>query len=235
MLYTIALIQLSAFSLFIILERLFPARQLPRATNFATWFCIVNIFALIWLRVVFIAWAELSQGPIKFHVPLLYEGIIFYMIYSFCNYWIHRFKHMNPVLWRYIHRFHHSPPKMETMVAFFKHPFEIVFNTICITFLGWLFSMPLEAAAIALAIEGCLEVFHHSNIKTPRQLRWIGYIVQTPEMHLVHHQYGLHKYNYVAVLWDGVFGTARIPAEWSGKQGFNTSFDIKYHFLLKKS
>lgn len=233
MMYIIAFIQAIAFSIFIILERLYPARNLPRAKNFAAWFCIVNVFSIVWLRVVFIAWAELPEGLVKMSFPVIYQGFIFYLIYSFCNYWIHRFKHMNPYLWRFIHRFHHSPSKMETMVAFFKHPFEVIFNTACIMFLGWLLSAPLEAVAVALAVEGCLEVFHHSNIKTPRKLRWIGYIIQTPEMHLVHHQYGLHKYNYVAFLWDTVFGTARIPTDWSGKQGFRTSFDIKHHFLLK--
>jgi len=235
MLINIVFVQFVVFGLFVFLERVYPARYLPRSKNFCLWWLVVGGFALVWLRVVFLIWAGLPHGPFALEGNVLYQGGIFYLIYSFCNYWIHRFKHANPFLWRTIHVFHHSPSKMETMVAFFKHPLEIIFNTVCIMIIGWFFSLPVEAVAVALAIEGCLEIYHHSNIKTPARLRWIGYIIQIPEMHLVHHQYGLHKYNYVAFLWDSVFGTVRIPQEWHGKQGFNKSFDTRYHFFLNKT
>jgi len=53
-------------------------------------------------------------------------------------------------------------------------------------------------------------VFQHANLKTPR---WVGYLVQRPESHAVHHERGVHAYNYSDLpLWDMVFGTFRNPA-----------------------
>jgi sterol desaturase/sphingolipid hydroxylase (fatty acid hydroxylase superfamily) len=61
-------------------------------------------------------------------------------------------------------------------------------------------------------------MFQHANIKTPR---WLGYIVQRPESHCVHHERGVHRFNYSDLpLWDMVFGTFRNPAEWRGEAGF---------------
>ena len=34
---------------------------------------------------------------------------------------------------------------------------------------------------------------YHSNIKTPK---WFRYFIQTPELHSIHHQFGVHKYNF---------------------------------------
>ena len=58
----------------------------------------------------------------------------------------------------------------------------------------------------------------HANIRTPR---WLGYIIQRPEAHGIHHQRGVHGYNYADLpLWDMVFGTFRNPAIWREQAGF---------------
>jgi sterol desaturase/sphingolipid hydroxylase (fatty acid hydroxylase superfamily) len=52
-------------------------------------------------------------------------------------------------------------------------------------------------------------MFQHANIKTPQ---WLGYFIQRPEMHNVHHARGIHRYNYADLpLWDIVFGTFLNP------------------------
>ena len=40
---------------------------------------------------------------------------------------------------------------------------------------------------------GLAELFYHWNVPTPY---WLGYLVQRPESHCVHHEEGLHAYNY---------------------------------------
>lgn len=161
-------------------------------------------------------------------------GALFFLIYSFLNYWWHRLKHSNPIIWRYIHRFHHAPSKMEVALIFFKHPLEIIANSLLIYSVAWLLSLPIEAVAIGLLIEGVIETYHHANINTPKKMRWISLFIQTPEMHLIHHQKGLHRYNYVTFLWDTVFKTARIPTNWNGELGLNLKNGIKNIFLCKK-
>src|SRR3546814_4070180 len=63
-----------------------------------------------------------------------------------------------------------------------------------------------------------MSVFQHSNIRTPR---WLGYLVQRPESHSVHHPRGVHAYNYSDLpLFDIVFGTFRNPRDFAPEQGF---------------
>ena len=65
---------------------------------------------------------------------------------------------------------------------------------------------------------GIAELFYHWNINTPH---CVGYLIQRPESHLVHHQDGLHAYNYADLpLWDIMFGTFRNPREWNERCGF---------------
>ncbi len=53
------------------------------------------------------------------------------------------------------------------------------------------------------------------NIRTPQ---WLGYIVQRPESHSVHHGRGVHHYNYSDLpLFDILFGTFRNPRNSSPK------------------
>jgi len=75
-----------------------------------------------------------------------------------------------------------------------------------------------EAAVIALYVTTFFNVFQHSNIRTPQ---WLGYIVQRPESHSVHHQRGVHAWNYSDLpLFDLLFGTLRNPKEYAPQQGF---------------
>ena len=55
-------------------------------------------------------------------------------------------------------------------------------------------------------------------MKTPY---WLGYLFQRPESHCVHHQEGVHSYNYADLpLWDMLFGTFRNPKSCEARCGF---------------
>ena len=62
-------------------------------------------------------------------------------------------------------------------------------------------------------------MFQHTNIRTPH---WLGYIVQRPESHSIHHQRGVHAFNYGDIpLFDMIFGTFQNPREWTDSAGFH--------------
>ena len=66
-----------------------------------------------------------------------------------------------------------------------------------------------QAGACVMLVNGVAELFYHWNVRTPR---WVGYLVQRPESHCVHHQEGLHRYNYADLpVFDMMFGTFREP------------------------
>jgi len=61
-------------------------------------------------------------------------------------------------------------------------------------------------------------VLQHLNLRTPV---WLGYLVQRPESHSLHHLRGFHTDNYGNLaLWDMVFGTFQNPREFACESGF---------------
>jgi sterol desaturase/sphingolipid hydroxylase (fatty acid hydroxylase superfamily) len=114
---------------------------------------------------------------------------------------------------------HHSAESIDAFGAYYLHPLDTFFFTTW----GVLVSYPLlglspAAGAIAGAFLIFNAMFQHANIRTPR---WLGYIVQRPESHCVHHERGVHAFNYSDLpLWDMVFGTFRNPPTFEGEAGF---------------
>ncbi len=72
--------------------------------------------------------------------------------------------------------------------------------------------------------------FQHWNVRTPQ---WLGYLIQRPESHCVHHRLGVHYYNYADLpLWDILFGTFRNPKEFRGECGFESPHDRRIGAML---
>lgn len=146
-------------------------------------------------------------------------ALVGYFVITFIYYWWHRWRHAVGVLWRWLHQVHHSPARIEIITSFYKHPLEILANSwLSTAILYLLVGVGPEACAYAVLITGLAELFYHWNIRTPY---WIGFFIQRPESHCVHHQRDLHAYNYADLpLWDILFGTFHNPRNWRGSCGF---------------
>ena len=134
-------------------------------------------------------------------------------------YWAHRLHHGVPALWRWIHQLHHSAERVDVFGAAFFHPLEILEGTVVgVLIFNVVLGLAPEAAFLAVAWQAFSGVFQHGNIRTPT---WLGYLIQRPEAHAVHHERGVHGFNYANLpLWDIVFGTFRNPVAWQGAAGF---------------
>ena len=147
-------------------------------------------------------------------------GALFgYVVITFIYYWWHRWRHDVDVLWRWLHQLHHSPQRIEIITSFYKHPFEIFANSILSSAILYLLcGLGPAAASQAVLLTGLAELVYHWNVRTPH---WLGYIVQRPESHCIHHQTGVHHYNYADLpIWDMLFGTFRNPRDWDARCGF---------------
>lgn len=135
------------------------------------------------------------------------------------GYWLHRAMHRFDWLWLAAHQLHHSPNRVDVAGAYFAHPLEVALKVTSSTLVSTLLlgMSPLAAALVGLFV-ALTSLFQHSNINTPR---WLGYIVQRPESHCLHHEYQVHGRNYSDLpLWDLVFGTFANPQRFTGKVGF---------------
>lgn len=132
------------------------------------------------------------------------------LVYELVHYWYHRGAHRWNWLWRLGHQMHHSAESVDPFGAYYLHPLDaVLFTTWAVLVFFPLLGLSAEAGAIASAFLAFSAAFQHANIRTPR---WLGYIVQRPESHGVHHGRGIHRYNYSDLpLCDMVFGTFRNP------------------------
>jgi sterol desaturase/sphingolipid hydroxylase (fatty acid hydroxylase superfamily) len=160
------------------------------------------------------------------------QAIIGYVVITFIYYWWHRWRHEVPLLWRWLHQLHHSPQRIELITSFYKHPLEIGLNGILSSAIVYLV-LGLEplGATLAVTLTGLAEFVYHWNVATPH---WLGYVIQRPESHCVHHQEGLHHYNYADLpLWDMLFGTFLNPVDWDERCGFGPKAEHRVGEMLR--
>jgi sterol desaturase/sphingolipid hydroxylase (fatty acid hydroxylase superfamily) len=103
---------------------------------------------------------------------------------------------------------HHSAESLDAFGAYYLHPLDAaLFTTWAVIAFFPILGLTPEAGAAASAFLAFNAAFQHANIRTPR---WLGYLIQRPESHGIHHAAGIHRYNYADLpLWDMVFGTFR--------------------------
>ncbi len=78
--------------------------------------------------------SELSIFSLESLNPII-QGFFGFLLTSFVAYWWHRAMHKFDFLWRTFHQLHHSPRRIESLTAFYLHPFDgmaaTFINAIC--------------------------------------------------------------------------------------------------------
>jgi len=215
------------------LERIRPGWRLPNVPTWPARVVLVNLGQLAVVLVAGLTWevwlSSTSLFRLSDYVSPIAGGAIAYFIATFVFYWWHRWRHEVDWLWRAFHQIHHSPQRIEVITSFYKHPAEMIVNSVIGGVLVYaLLGLSLEAGAVYTACTALGEFFYHTSVTTPR---WVGYVFQRPEMHRVHHQHGRHKNNYGDIVWwDMIFGTYENPARFEATCGFD---DAKEGRLLE--
>lgn len=218
-----------------ILERLIPGHPLPRVPTWPVRVIAVNVVQLGVVLLAGVTWERSFSGASLFDLgerasPFT-GGAIAYFIATFVFYWWHRWRHESNFLWRGFHQIHHSPQRIELITSFYKHPGEMIFNSLLGSALVYsLLGLTLEGGAIYTAFTALGEFFYHTNVRTPR---WVGFVFQRPEMHRIHHEHGRHKNNYGDVVWwDMLFGTYENPERFTKSCGFDAAREERLGAML---
>ena len=157
--------------------------------------------------------------------------VIGWLVLSGSSYVWHRASHAFSPLWRFGHQMHHSPQRVDISGSALFHPAEMVVQVMIQLFVT---VIVLGLDPLAASLVGYVAAFHgifqHWNVRTPQ---WIGYFIQRPEAHCVHHRRGLHAYNYGDLpWWDLLFGSFRNLREFRGDCGFETPDDRRLGAML---
>jgi sterol desaturase/sphingolipid hydroxylase (fatty acid hydroxylase superfamily) len=231
---TIFFVVLSFAVVMIVVEKIASGRNWPRVRGW--WWRAILLNAVqvgaVWLAGVgWNGWMVRHRPWSADRLGVLGGGLLGYFAITFIYYWWHRWRHESGFLWRWFHQVHHSPQRIEVITSFYKHPFEILINSIlssAVLYFG--VGLSSEAASLAVLLSGLAELVYHWNVRTPY---WLGYIFQRPESHCVHHQEGVHSFNYSDLpIWDMLFGTFRNPRDWHARCGFGAEGEIRLPEML---
>ena len=226
---------LVAAAVFLVLERVLPDVALPYRR---TWYPRALLANLGQLGVVVLAgatwdhWFQSASLVSLAHLPHWIQGVFGYLLTTLIYYFWHRARHDVNTLWLTCHQFHHSPARIEVLTSFYKHPIELVINSLLSAAISYLaLGLSVEGAAWVTLLSALGEFFYHMNVRTPRLL---GYFFQRPEMHRVHHQLGRHYDNFSDLpLWDMLFGTFYNPDRYDGPCGFREPREQRVGAILR--
>lgn len=218
----VTLIVLGAAIAMIACEIRRPGRSWPKVAGWwlrAAALNSVQVGSVLLAGVTYDRWLKAHRLWSADGVSVVAGAFMGYLAITFVYYWWHRWRHQSHLLWRWFHQVHHSAQRIEVLTSFYKHPFEILANGVLSSAILYvLVGLSPPAASAAVAFSGLAELFYHWNVSTPH---WMGYLFQRPESHCVHHQQGVHGYNYSDLpLWDMLFGTFHNPQRWAARCGF---------------
>jgi sterol desaturase/sphingolipid hydroxylase (fatty acid hydroxylase superfamily) len=229
---------LGCFIAFVIADHLGKRTAFPNirywrtmgAISFVLYFAIAIYAPYMWND--FLGAHQLIDGSV---LPLWAQVVIGFLIIEFGIYFWHRTMHNVDLIWRFTHQMHHAAERPDIWGAYYFHPVDMLgwalLGSLCLV---WVFGLGPEASMIVGIISTIPGMFQHMNVRTPY---WIGYILQRPESHLIHHERGVHAYNYGDIpLPDIIFGTFRNPRSWDAQNGFHegSTWQLRDLLLFRK-
>lgn len=146
--------------------------------------------------------------------PVFIQAILMILSADFLRYWLHRFSHEWPLLWR-LHAVHHSPHKLYWVNVARFHPIEkalqFLFDALPFIILG----IAEEVLALYFVFYSINGFFQHCNIKL--RLGFLNYVISGPELHRWHHSMvakeSNQNYGNNLIVWDLLFGTWFLPKD----------------------
>jgi sterol desaturase/sphingolipid hydroxylase (fatty acid hydroxylase superfamily) len=229
----ISLIVIAMYLALMLWEKLLPGRSLDKMkywylrgfTMFVFYFYLSSYFPLFWDP--FLSRIQLFDFT---SLNVVVSTLIGVFLYEFGVYVWHRSMHKNNILWRVFHQMHHSVERVDIPSAFYFSPWDMMgwtfLGSLCFSFIGF----PPQAITLTILITTFLGLFQHANIKTPQ---WMGYFIQRPESHTVHHAKDIHAYNYSDLpIFDILFGTFKNPKGYEYEIGFYNGASMEIGKML---
>ena len=218
----VSLIVYAIFGGLMLWESLFPARKLPKMKFWrlrGIAFFIVYVFLTTYVPLIwddfFASYQLMDLSSLNLFIQVMLGVFLFELV----QYGWHIGMHKSDFLFRVSHQMHHSVERLDAPSAFIFSVNDMIGLSL-VGSVSFALIMGLAPQAITIIILSLtfLGIFQHSNINTPR---WLGYIIQRPESHTVHHAKGLHKYNYTDLpIIDMLFGTFKNPKSFEHETGY---------------
>jgi sterol desaturase/sphingolipid hydroxylase (fatty acid hydroxylase superfamily) len=143
--------------------------------------------------------------------PMAAQVALVVLVHGFFDYWIHRAEHGTALLWR-LHAVHHSSPRVYWLNQLRAHPIQGLLDGLAIV-PAILLGAPVDVLLVFTAVAAMALALQHANIGW--RLGALNWIVSGVELHRWHHSRERREadanFGGVAIVWDVVFGTRRLP------------------------
>ena len=219
----ISLVVIAIYVSLFLWESIFPRNKNLPSIKYATIRGIIFFFLFFYLSSYL---PILTDGILASYqlvdltaLPLIIQVLIGMLSYQLSLYVWHRSMHKSEKLWRVFHQMHHSSERIDIPSTFYFSPMDMIgFTLLGSIVFAFGMGVSAQAATIIILSLNFLSIFQHANIRTPH---WLGYLIQRPEQHAIHHERGVHQFNYSDLpVYDLLFGTFSNPREFRGKNGF---------------
>ncbi|MGI9544415.1 MAG: sterol desaturase family protein [Cyclobacteriaceae bacterium] len=218
----ISLLVYAIFGGLFLWESLFPARKLPQVkfwklrglAFFIAYMVLTTYIPLVWDD-FFASYQLVNLSSLSLPVQVILGIFVFELV----QYGWHISMHKSNFLFRVSHQIHHSAERLDVSSAFMLSVNDMIGLSL-VGSISFALVMGLSPQAITVIILTLtfFGVFQHANINTPR---WLGYIIQRPESHTIHHAKGIHRYNYTDLpIIDMLFGTFKNPKSYEHETGY---------------
>ena len=218
----VTVLLLVSYGVFVALDFLKPGRSYPQMRSWRLkgfGFFVLNVGLFTTLPFVWDEWLGAHRLIDATGLGTGVGALLALLAAQLLSYTWHRTMHNTNLLWRFFHQMHHSAERVDIFGAMYFSPLDVLgFALVGSLGMVWLVGVTPEAAVIANGIVTFAALFQHANLRTPQ---WVGYFLQRPESHALHHARGVHANNYGDIaFWDIVFGTFKNPATVDAEAGF---------------
>jgi sterol desaturase/sphingolipid hydroxylase (fatty acid hydroxylase superfamily) len=145
---------------------------------------------------------------------VFFQVILAIHIVEFFQYWLHRWGHKVPLLWR-LHAVHHSPERLWFANAPRFHIIEIFYNMIFSTALLYILGADSKIISLVVVFISIHGLFQHCNIYF--KIGIFNYFFSQAELHRWHHSRLIEEsdtnFGNNVIFWDILFGTFFWPKE----------------------
>ena len=162
-------------------------------------------------------WDAVPWGLAVNGAPFWAQAIVALLAIDLFQYLCHRAQHRFEPWWN-LHKLHHAPEELTVLVTSRSHVLDTMLRQVVGPGL-LVYALGLSADAVLYGYVFpvvFLDAFAHANVDFPGpRFRWLTYVINTPNVHALHHTPDRDRVNYgmALAIWDRLFGTFELPAQ----------------------
>jgi len=181
-------------------------------TNFGLTALVILASGLLPLATIASAQVGVGIGMAHhLHLPWVPIFALTLLGQTFAAYWVHRWMHASPLLWR-VHRVHHADTSVDVSTSLRNHPLELVLTIPASALVIVIVGAPISVVVAVQSFLVAGAIWEHAALVLPKPVdRVLTLLFVTPRLHRLHHSPDRrnHDSNYgnSLTVWDRLFGT----------------------------